>query len=111
MKRLIVSVTLFSAVATMATVFVWWDTAPAKSTTAKYRLGQQENLGLIVYEPMKPGPAIWKFECISESEKDCEQQRRVDKAVVVNPVPEPGTLSLILLGVLGLIFNKFRYKQ
>jgi hypothetical protein len=67
-----------------------------------------------LYEPVHAGPAKYTFnhapgpvppytldgskkllriECISESEKDCPQ---------ATPIPEPGTWSLIGIGLIGL---------
>lgn len=55
---------------------------------AKYTLSKHKS-GAIHTEPYSPGPALYKIECISQSEKDCEQ----------TTIPEPSSLMLLGLGI------------
>lgn len=104
MRWLIGATVGFAFAAALATAFVWWDTAPAHTPAAKYRLGENRDLGLIVREAMKPGPELWRFECIG-SEKDCGPRAQPIPAKV-RTVPLPGTLWLILPGLAWLVWRR-----
>ena len=99
MKPLATFVVLFSVLAVSWTVLAWWDAAPEKSNGPKYRLGQNQDLGIITYEPITDIPKLWNFECVG-SEKDCGKSQPETR---IQSVPVPGTLWLVLVG-LGALF-------
>jgi hypothetical protein len=77
-----------------ATVY-HWDAGAAPSPGVKYRLGERPDLGIIVHQPMPPGPRLREFQCVG-GPKDCGTE------AVVHSVPVPGTLWLIGVGLLWL---------
>lgn len=65
---------------------------------AKYRLGDVPRLAPVPPYTLGPQPKLWSIDCISEIEKDCEQEKVVE-------VPAPSTAILVLTGLLLIRIN------
>ena len=99
MKKITTTVVFLALTSVAATLFVWWDTAPAHTGPAKYRLGV-DSPGPEIRHPMPAGPPLRTYHCDpTTGPKNCGTQAI---PAVVRTVPEPGTLALLAMG-LGLI--------
>lgn len=94
--RFIKGLVLGILIGASGTLVLKWDSSATTGGPVKYRLGNPNDLGVIVRHPVEPGPRLHHFECIG-GPKDCGTQE------VVHSVPVPGTLPLLGLG-LGLLF-------
>jgi hypothetical protein len=83
------------------TAFYHWDLGATPNPNVKYRLGEQPNLGIIVHQPMQPGPPLREFQCVG-SEKDCGTHSSV------RAVPLPGTFWLLGIGL--FLIWRFRHR-
>ena len=70
---------------------------PVPIGPAKYAITR--SAGPVPAYAMDGTQKLFRMDCISESEKDCPQ-------TTATPIPEPGTLCLVGVGLVGLLWRK-----
>jgi hypothetical protein len=78
-------------------VAAWALYEPVHTDPAKYTFNHA--LGPVPPYTLDGSKKLLRIECISESEKDCPQ---------ATTIPEPGVISLMAIGLVGMGVKKFR---
>lgn len=97
MKILMVVMVWLTGVLFGFALAAWMLYDPVPIGPAKYALTR--SAGPVPAHTMDGTQKLFRIECISESEKDCQQ-------AAATPIPEPGTIGLMGGGLLILLISR-----